>query len=162
MATVNEVDVLTEFSIEQKKANIQKCVDDGVLDAQVAKGILADLDKAMSRAGSSMEEITPTLLMSTPVCKDEDMKEKNVRNGKVWEKTYIKSVKGGYVLLKHLDGEEKYSCYPPISMVLEILNNADSIKSALVKKVESGHLFKTLRTRRVSELKPMTAQDITG
>jgi len=162
MATINETDVLTEYTIEQKKANIQKCVDDGVLDVMVAQGILADLDKAMSRAGSSMEEITPTLLMSTPVCKDDDAKEKNVRNGKVWEKTYIKSVKGGYVLLKHIDGEDKYSCYPPLSMVLEIINNADSIKSALVKKVESGHLFKTLRTRRVAELKPLTAKDITG
>ena len=162
MATINETDVLTEYTIEQKKANIQKCVDDGVLDVMVAQGILADLDKAMSRAGSSMEEITPTLLMSTPVCKDDDAKPKNVRNGKTWEKTFIKSVKGGYVLLKHIDGEEKYSCYPPISMVLEIINNGDSIKSALIKKVESGHLFKTLGTRRVSELKPMTAKDITG
>jgi len=163
MKEVQDVDQLTEFSIEQKKANIRKCVDDGVLDPLVADGILKDLDRAMSRAGSTMTDLGDGLYLSTPVCRNEDEKEKNIRQGKQWIKTYVQGVKGGYVLLKYTDAEgNKYSCYPPLAMVLGILDKEDEIRQTLADKAEKGHLFKTLSTTRVEQLQPTPKETILG
>ena len=162
MKEVQDVDQLTEFSIEQKKANIRKCVEDGVLDHAIAEGILKDLDRAMSRAGSTMSDLGDGLYLSTPVCRNEDEKEKNVREGKQWVKHYVQGVKGGYVLLKYSEGENKYSCYPPLAMVLKILEKGDEIKQALAEKAEKGHLFKTLATTRIEQLKPTPKETILG
>ena len=160
MAEIKVVDDLTKVSIEQKRTNVQKCIDDGVLDATIGAGILKDLDTAMSRAGSSMQEITPNLYISTPVCQNEDNKAKNVRDGKTWVKKYVQGVKGGYVLIKGSNEDDKYSCYPPLSMVLDIINNGDAIKAHLADKARSGHLFKVLGTTRVEDLNVTNPDDI--
>ena len=47
-----------------------------MLDHAIAEGILKDLDRAMSRAGSTMSDLGDGLYLSTPVCRNEDEKEK--------------------------------------------------------------------------------------
>ena len=71
-------DALTEFSIQEKKQKIQSLMDDGLLDKSIGLAMLADQDKAMSKAGSSMTEISTTLSLSTPVCVNDDNKEKGI------------------------------------------------------------------------------------
>jgi hypothetical protein len=159
-------DALTEFSIQEKKQKIQSLMDDGLLDKSIGLAMLADQDKAMSKAGSSMTEISPTLSLSTPVCVNDDNKEKGIydKGSKQYVKHFIKGVKGGHVVLKGFsqDGADKYTCYPPLDMVMQIINNADLIREHLAKKAGSGHIFKKIGTTRVEQLSVTDPADIIG
>jgi len=166
MSEVLVKDNLSVTVLQQKIDQINNCVITGAMDSEIADKILADLRKAMSRNGSQMTEISPNLKISTPLLVDEDNKEKNVKVGKNWEKHYIKSVKGGYVLVRYSEIEEKtgeenkYSCYLTVNNLKEILNNGEAILQHIAEKAKSGHLFKTLCTRRVAEVDQLTEEEI--
>ena len=159
-------DDLSITVLQKKKDQRMAGIESGAIEESMGQGILADINKAMSRNGSQMTEISPNLKISTPLCVDEDNKEKNVKVGKNWEKHYIKSVKGGYVLVRYSEidpntGEEnKYSCYLTVNNLKEILNNGEAILRHIADKAQSGHLFKTLCTRRVAEVEPLTEEQV--
>lgn len=166
MSEVLVKDNLSITVLQKKKDQIMSCIESGAIEESIGQGILADINKAMSRNGSQMTEISPNLKISTPLCVDEDNKEKNVKVGKNWEKHYIKSVKGGYVLVRYSEidqntGEEnKYSCYLTVNNLKEIGKNYQAILKHIAEKAKSGHLFKDLCTRRVAELDLLTEEEI--